>query len=304
MWPEAALTAAQRQGREWRQSGHRATAQSDNIIRSAGPVDGPSHLTTAEMLAPRTILCGGVAVVMARKQTALALKTALTAALQSASPDDRAFLERWIAQANDPVFEKLGVKALARGEFDGELELFYRVVIAQARKARWTAQDVKSGVDLTEQREQKERDELLKLADKADDLAKFCRGTGRADLASLMSPQVRLGGLLKQHGMMPLEQLAELHEREAKILRQFVLQNPPRIPTRISRERRVREHVAFMYQMVQAMRELSGDPHYDAVADLTNIAYPNAKVTAENVRSACRPTKRSVRYKTSGALPD
>jgi hypothetical protein len=240
-----------------------------------------------------------MAVVMARKQAVLTLKAALTAALQSALPDDCGFFERWIAQADDPVFERLGADIMAHGEVDGDLRVIYGVLVSLARSARWTAQDVKTGIDPMQQRAQRERDGLLKLADKADDLAKFCRGSGLTGLAYLMSPQVALDSLLRERDVMSLQQLGELHEREAKLLRQLASQDLQRTPTRISRERPRRETGAFMYLMVQHMRESSGNPHYDAVADMTNIAFPKADATADRVRAACRPTTRSGRYRLS-----
>ena len=93
--------------------------------------------------------------------------------------------------------------------------------------------------------------------------------------------------------MMPLQQLGELHQREANLLRQFASKELPRPRTRISRYRQGREHVAFMYSMVSSMRELCGAPQFEALAAIINIAFPDADATAEKVRSSCRPTTRS-----------
>jgi hypothetical protein len=121
-----------------------------------------------------------------------------------------------------------------------------------------------------------------------------------------MSPQVRLGPLIKQHGLMPLQDLAELHEREARSFRQFAAKEAEKIRTRtsryrISRLKRFRERIAFMHLMAADLRELCGRPHYDAVAAITNIAFPGEDVTSEHVRAACKATTREGRRGKTGA---
>ena len=80
------------------------------------------------------------------------------------------------------------------------------------------------------------------------------------------------------------------------------------IPVRVSRQsggkgkrNESRKLKVFMQQMVNYMYQLCGKPRYDAVAMMTNIAFPDADVDEENVRSACRPTTRGGR-RSSGAL--
>jgi hypothetical protein len=245
---------------------------------------------------------------MAQKQARSALKAALTAKLNNTlrndgALNDGAFITRWIAAADDPVFERLGDKIAACGVIGTDLELIYRVVIASARQARRISEDVKNGRDPRVTAAEKNRAKALDLAQKADDLATFCRDSGvsgKLDLVSLLSPWRGLETLLGQHGMLRLHQLAEFHEREANLLRRFVLkQQIPAPRARISRQRRGREHVAFMHQMVCHMRELCRTPQYDAVAAVTNIAFPKADATAENVRAACRPTTRSGRRRNA-----
>jgi hypothetical protein len=119
--------------------------------------------------------------------------------------------------------------------------------------------------------------------------------SARPNLASLLGPWAELDVSFRQHEMMPLQQLGELHQREANLLRQFASKEPPRARTRISRHRQRREHVAFIVFMADAMRQLCGSPQYAAVAVMTNIAYSKANATAEYVRAACRPSTRSGR---------
>src|SRR5262249_51267023 len=151
-----------------------------------------------------------------------------------------------------------------------------------------TATDLKHGVDSISQHAQGEIAELRQLAQKADDLARFCRGSGKRNLTSLMSPQVRLGPLIKQHGLMPLQDLAALHEREARSLRQFAEKEAEKDRTRtsryrISRSKSFRGRIAFMQLLAADLRELCGRPHYVAVAVITNLAFPSEDVTSEHV---------------------
>src|SRR5262249_47238012 len=81
-----------------------------------------------------------------------------------------------------------------------------------------------------------------------------------------------------------------------------------RIPVHVSRQsggkgkrNQSRKLGVFMQRMVNCMYECCGKPRYHAVATMTNIAFPDANVGAENVRSACRPTTRTGRRR-SGAL--
>jgi len=59
------------------------------------------------------MFAGGVAVVMARKHLARALTVALRAALKKAPPGDGEFITRWIADADDSVFERLVTDKIA-----------------------------------------------------------------------------------------------------------------------------------------------------------------------------------------------
>ena len=63
---------------------------------------------------------------------------------------------------------------------------------------------------------------------------------------------------------------------------------------------RTRELGVFMRSMVGFMREACGKPRCELVATFTNIAFPQADVSADDVRAATQPTTRAGRKK--GAL--
>jgi len=234
-------------------------------------------------------------------------QAALRAALKRAPPHDSAFISRWLAAANDSAFERLGIDIIARGKIGENLYLIYRTVISLTLSSLHTATDLKHGVDALSWRTQREIAELLALAHKADDLAHFFRGSAKRDLLSLISPQARLGPLIECHGLTSIQSLAAMHSRETRVLRRFAAKEAEKDRARtsryrISRLRRAREPIAFVLLMVADFRDLCGRPHYDAIAAITNIAFPGTDVTSEHVRAACKPTTRGGRRPKTGAL--
>jgi hypothetical protein len=228
------------------------------------------------------------------------LKAALDAELKHArSPSDGAHLKRWVEAARDPAIERLG-REMKRAGVGDDLGVTYSTLIAMALYARRLAEEVKSGVDLFFENAKEESEQLLRLAQKADDLATFYQGPGLSGLMLLIAPQTGVGALFKRHGMMPLQELARLHQREAQLLRQYVEGHPPTPRTRISRQSRERKAVAFMHLMVRYIRELCGKPHREAVAAMTNIAFPEASATTDSVRATHRPTTPAGRSRKTG----
>src|SRR5215471_10482857 len=103
---------------------------------------------------------------------ARALAAALRTASKKAPADDSAFITRWIAVADDPVFERLVTDLVEHGEIGDDPYVICGTVVLLARGARYTATDLKHGVDSISQRAQGEIAELQQLAHKADDLAR------------------------------------------------------------------------------------------------------------------------------------
>jgi hypothetical protein len=211
---------------------------------------------------------------------------------------DRAFLKRWFEDpsVNDPIWDR--IVAQAPGDT-------YRTIIFYALQARRIAEDAKYGDDPVLQERQKQRAELLRMAENADDLARYYQETENYSGIAMFFQRFLVLPVLPEQEAVPrvelpflrVQQLRELHEREAQLLRRLAGREP-KPTTRISRQsggknkrKRSREYVAFMYLMVDYMREMCGKPHYDAVATMTNIAYPKSDVTAIEVRAACRPRR-------------
>jgi hypothetical protein len=57
--------------------------------------------------------------------------------------------------------------------------------------------------------------------------------------------------------------------------------------------KRTAEHLAFMRSLTDSMRQDFGQPYYEAVAAIANIAYPTIKVKGEDVRDACKQRRRA-----------
>src|SRR5262245_727362 len=161
-----------------------------------------------------------------------------------------------------------------------------------------------------QQREQQERSDLLALAEKMEDVVRHRQSRRKAQHPQRVpSPWGPLPDLPQEaEAKRSLDWLM----REAHRLRQVaekVSAGEPNwdwgpIPVRVSRQsggkgkrNQSRKLGVFMQQMVNRMYQWCGKPHYHAVAMMTNIAFPDADVVAENVRSACRPTTRTARRK-------
>ena len=98
-----------------------------------------------------------------------------------------------------------------------------------------------------------------------------------------------------------IQQLRELHEREAQLLRQRAGREP-RPMIHISRQDRgkgrggVRQVRAFIELMTYFMEdEICGKRHPYAVALLTDMAFPGHDVDAEYVRTTLQYTRRALR---------
>jgi hypothetical protein len=223
-------------------------------------------------------------------------KTVLAKVLVDAklSAADRAHLTRWATDgwADDVAWRKIEADAEAHGLIPSESA--HETVIREALFTRDIAEGVSHGDDPLLRERKEQRDLLLELADKADDLAKYY-----AKAEKFSGIAMFFARFLK-----PVAELRRWHEQEAVLLRQRAGREP-KPTTFISRQsggkkKRLhsRKYNAFMFLMADQMRYMCGKPHYDAVATLTNIAFSGAKVTADDVRNACRSTRRRRRRQT------
>jgi hypothetical protein len=248
------------------------------------------------------------------------LKSALDHYLQrpSLTEADRAHLKRWLKEVRDPVWEKIAADFRRYGELPPVVDGPYSIFIGSALRARHSAESQKDSpvlqMERKQQREQQEQKVLLELADKMEDVARHRRCCKKAQHPQRVpSPTGPLPDLPQEA---EAKRSLEWLRREAHRLRQVaekVSAGEPnwdceRIPVRVSRQsggkgkrNQSRELGVFMQEMVNCMYEWCGEPRYHAVATITNIAFPDANVVDENVRSACRPTTRTARSR-SGAL--
>ena len=224
------------------------------------------------------------------------------------SEADRAHLKRWLNEVRDPVWEQLATDTRRYGELSTLVQGPYSYFIGSALRARLFAEGETDSPALQrkrkQQHEQQERSDLLALAAKMEDVARHYQTCKKAhhprrvpspsgplpDLPPAAEAKRSLGWLRGE--ALRLRQLAEKQSA-----------GEPnwgcRIPIHFSRQsggkgkrNQSRKLGVFMQRMVNCMYECCGKPRYDAVAAITNIAFPDANVVAENVRSACRPTTR------------
>jgi hypothetical protein len=214
---------------------------------------------------------------------------------------DRDFLQAWIHNhyADDAIWEKLVAKAR---RFQGSHTFNHLYLIWYALRARRLADETRFGDDPLQRERENRRDELLALADAAGALTQFWRkAEGKSAVFAVGFPPFPI----------PFErmlQLQKLNEGQAQLL--FLRAGEPPPPTvRNSRQKRSKKHdrsrecAAFMYSMVGHMREICGKPFYHAVATLTEIAFPEAEISIDDVRRVAKQaTTRSGRRHKTGAL--
>jgi hypothetical protein len=228
------------------------------------------------------------------------MSSKLQTALENVSGDpklgaaDQDHLKRWATYGDDIAWEKIEADAEAQGLLPSGSA--HETVIRYSLMTRRIAESVKLGDDPLFAEKTQRRDSLLALADKADALAKYYAQAEKFDGIAMFY----------QRYLKPVSELQDLHKQEAVLLRRRAGKKP--MPTTfISRQgggkgKRFysRKHNAFMYLMAQQLGEICGRPHHDAVSTITNIAFLDAQVTAENVRNALRaPTRRRRGTRTS-----
>ena len=233
----------------------------------------------------------------------------------SLSEADRAHLKRWLKEVRDPVWEQLAADTRRYGKLPAVVEGHpYSIFIGSALRVRQFAESQNDSPvvqrKLKQQHEQQERSDLLALAEKIDDVVRHRQSCRKAQHPQRVpSPTGPLPDLPQEA---EAKRSLEWLRREAHRIRQVaekVSAGEPNwdwgpIPVRVSRQsggkgkrNQSRKLGVFMQKMVNCMYQLCGKPQYHAVSMITNIAFPDANVVAEDVRSACRPTTRTARRK-------
>jgi hypothetical protein len=233
----------------------------------------------------------------------------------SLSEADRAHLNRWLEEVRDPIWEKIAADARAHGELGAVVEGPYSIFIGAALRARQFAESETDAPAVQrkrkQQREQQESSELRALADKMEEVVRHYQACRKAQHPQRV-PSPSGFPLSPSPRELETKQSLEWLGRNAHRLRQLA-ERPSagepnwdwdRIPVHVSRQsggkgkrNQSRKLGVFMQQMVNCMDRCCRKPRYDAVATMTNIAFPDADVVAEDVRSACRPTTRTARRK-------
>jgi hypothetical protein len=165
------------------------------------------------------------------------------------------------------------------------------------------AESVKSGDDPILRERQKQRAELLALAEKADDLAQYFQETEKYSGIAMFFQRFLVLPVQPEQEAVPrveppflrVQQLRELHQREAQLLRQLAAR-VPKPTTFISREKGKRHVTAFIHLMTDYMDEICGKQHRHAVALLASMACKD-QVDDEDVRNTLRPSTRKGRHR-------
>ena len=226
-----------------------------------------------------------------------AVRAAVAALLKkpNLSERDRAHLKRWASDeyARDPIWQRLATAARERGLLP--MDSFYEGLIEESLFMRRKAESVSSGIDFDLRHNERFHKWQLELTKKADDLADFYKWAEKySGIAMFFYRFLR-----------PVRELEDLHRREAELFRQRT-RRPPKPTVRVARQDRKGRRKGF--RKINAFIDLANDylqhgffdkSDNDAIALLTEIAFPDFDVDPEFVRTALRPTTTAGRRKVT-----
>lgn len=207
------------------------------------------------------------------------------------SAADRAHLSRWGDDhyLDDPIWQRLA--AASRDRRICPPNSLYTDFIREILYFRRRAESAASGTDFDLRHNQRLHQWQLELAQKADDLADYYKWAEQYSGIAMFFYQF----------LQPVCELEELHRREAALFRQRA-RRQPKSTIRITRQDRRKGRKGF--RKVNVFIDLVDDylqfgffdePDYDAVALLTEIAFPKFYVDPEFVRKSLRPSGRASR---------
>lgn len=222
---------------------------------------------------------------------------------------DRAYLSRWADNcAEDPIWEEIVADARAKGALPpNSLHLDLMWYALQARRA---AESVRVGYDPSLREDQEKRARLLELATKAEDLARYYHDVKRySGICSFIHRHFELP-LLPEQKVIPrieptslrVQQLQEVHEREAVLLRQLA-GSEPKQTIFISRKKGKRQVTAFVHLMTGFLDEMCSRQHRNAVAILASMAF-DSLVDNDDVRRALGSSTRGERLRRKRAFKE
>jgi hypothetical protein len=222
---------------------------------------------------------------------------------------DRAHIKRWLAEVDDPVWEQIAADADAHDELAPFVDAPYSVFIGSALRLRHYVETKLDKPSLLKKRERQRSEQKFadwnSLANSMDEVVQRYRGFER-NFPPPPPPAQRESELLLAWLAREAQKVRREAQRVLEPASDYFDLGPIRV--RVSRQSGgkrkrpySRELGVFMQSTVNSMYRICGKPRYHAVATITNIAFPAAKVTADDVRSACRPTTRAGRRRKSGA---
>jgi hypothetical protein len=199
---------------------------------------------------------------------------------------DRAHLERWASDeyAAAPTWRRLVNTGRERGIFPANS--LYEDLVEESLYMRRRSESVACGIDFDLRENQRQHQRLLDLAKNAEEIADYYKWA--EDYSGIAMFYYRF--------FRPVAELEEIHRREAELFRQRARRRP-RPSVRVSRQDRSKGRKGL--RKINAFIDLANEyltfgfsekPDYEAIALLTEIAFPDFEVDPEYVRKALRPT--------------
>jgi hypothetical protein len=184
----------------------------------------------------------------------------------------RDFVERWLANRDD---SKLWEGIADNAEKDGlsRETSYYRIAVSSLQAS--CAGDPANVENFSPKALRSQSERFLTLAECAQLMAQHYRG------------RLRVFGQSDQRS----EARAQFYEEEAREFRQAsaeALEWASMTRRQSGGVRFTGEQIAFIRSLVENLRRHFGKPYHEAAAAITNIAYPEETVTADEIRTVCR----------------
>jgi hypothetical protein len=226
--------------------------------------------------------------------------------------EDRAHLDRWMEkeEASNSIWDDLAAAIKAHGEFHYHSGPLF-IVVHQAILAR---REVKRYSDFDTKRAKKEAErisrDLVTLANKMEEVATaYATCTPAHQRGGPPPPEVESGPWEDPVVTLRKQSLAWL-QKDAQRIRDLATAKPTRPhddigflwEVRVRRQKKGKKHSnsgeisIFVQDMAGLIKEATGKRFWNAVACVTNIAFPSREpLMADDVRVICKPTTRAGR---------
>jgi hypothetical protein len=202
-------------------------------------------------------------------------------------------MKRWLRQIRDPAWQRL-LDKIRTGPKNWDADSLIDDVLLSLSEAK------EQELDRESQKERKKQSKALKgIAVKIDEVVQILRKEVERE-KNVPSPE---DWPEDPDPIVEATKALDWLERQAKAFhtraKYFLQRDGKRYDERHSAARVCNNFAAMISR---SLREVTGQPLYAHVSDITNIVFPAADMTEDRVIAACKPTTRAGRRGKAGAL--